>query len=94
MYIALYIYLYIFSYILYFFIYFTWYGIHIFYMVLRLPTTTATQYLYICDYQSILYQTTLVFKQNSKIFADYFNVQIASNVQVYQVMYMQVNNLI
>ena len=46
------------------------YTFKIFHMVLGLPTTAATQYLYICDHQSTLYQTTLVFKQNSNIFVD------------------------
>ena len=40
----------------------------IFYMVPQLPTTAATQYLYICDQLSILYPIVLVFKQNSNIF--------------------------
>ena len=63
-------------------------------MLLQLPTTAATQNLYICDHQSILNQTTLVLKQNSNSFVAHFSVQIAPNVQVYQVVYMQVNNLI
>ena len=36
------------------------------------------KYLYICDHLSMLYQTILVFKQNSNIFADHFNAQIST----------------
>ena len=52
------------------------------------------KYLYISDHLGIFYQTILVFMQNSNIFVDHLNAQVVPNLQVYQVAYMQVSNLI